>query len=86
MKNSLLNISGKWKVLRDEFYEIAPDDNSIDEDKKYNDLFCQEDLLWITNDNYNLDLGWYGDTKDGYFGLYFFRGENWYQCELLEKI
>jgi hypothetical protein len=85
MKNSLLNISEKWKVLRDEFYEIAPDDNYIDEDKKYDDLFCQEDLLWITNDNYNLDLGWYGGNKDGHFGLYFFRGENWHQCELLEK-
>jgi len=85
MKNSLLDISDHWEIKRDEFYEIDPLDKSIDDERKFNDLFCQENLLWIRKSDFNLDLGWYGDEDKGHFGLYLFRGANWHYCELLEK-
>ena len=85
MKNSLLEISEHWETKRDEFYEIDPFDKTIDEDTKFLNLFCQQDLLWIKKSAYNLDLGWYGGSEDGHFGLYLFKGKNWHDCALLEK-
>ncbi len=85
MRNSLLHVSNRWKVLRDEFYEIDPLDDSIDDERKEMDLFGQEDLFLICKDDFNLDLGWYGQGDEGFFGLYLFKGENWHNCQLLEK-
>lgn len=85
MKNSLIKISDKWEIIRDEFYEIDPLDSSTDDERKFNDLFCQEDLLLLKISDFKLDLGWYGKEKEGHFGLYFYRGTNWHNCQLLEK-
>lgn len=85
MKNRLLKISDKWEIKRDEFYEINPFDSLIKEDEKITKLYCQEDLLWIKNKNYNLDLGWYREQAKGHFVLYLYRGDDWHNCELLEK-
>jgi len=85
MKNSFIQITKQWQIIRDEFYEIDPLDNSIDEEKKYNDLFCQEDLLWVQKSDFNIDLGWYGEEEKGYFGLYLYKGIDWHNCQLLEK-
>ena len=87
MKNRSLKISSNWKVIRDEFYEIDPLDKTISDEIKELELFCQEDLLWIQKDNYNIDLGWYGhDFSNGRFGLYLYKGSDWHNCQLLEKI
>ncbi len=40
-------------------------------------------MLLIENDEYHLDLGWYGD-KDGHYTIHFFKG-SWLVGELLEK-
>ena len=81
MKNNSLKISDHWKVLRDEFYEIDPLDKKINDERKYLELFCQEDLLWIQNGDYNIDLGWYGgNSSDGRFGLYLYQGTDWHNC------
>ena len=85
MRNSLIQISELWEIKRDEFYEIDPNDESINDENKYRDLFCQEDLLWIKKSDYNLDLGWYGKGIDGHFGLYLYKGLDWNNCQLLEK-
>ena len=85
MKNSLLYISERWEVMKDEFYEIDPFDDSIDDQTKFNDLFCHEDLLWLKKFNYNIDLGWYGEEEKGYFELYLYKGTDWHYCQLLEK-
>lgn len=85
MKNSSIIISDQWEIKRDEFYEIDPMDDSIDAERKFNDLFCQENLLWIQKSDYNLDLGWYGKENKGHFGLYLYKGDDWHNCQLLEK-
>lgn len=85
MKNSLIRISNQWEIKKDEFYEIDPMDDSIDTERKSNDLFCQEDLLWIQKSDYNIDLGWYGEEDKGRFWLYLYKGEDWHNCQLLEK-
>jgi hypothetical protein len=85
MKNPSIRISNKWTIEKDEFHEIDPLDDSIEEHRKYIDLYIQEDLLLIKNRSYHLDLGWYGGIEEGYFGLYLFRGNSWHSCELLEK-
>ena len=85
MKNSLIHISDQWEIKRDEFYEIDPMYDSIDADRKFTDLFCREDLLWIQKSDYNLDVGWYGEENKGHFGLYLYKGEDWHNCQLLEK-
>jgi len=85
MKNSSINISDQWEIKRDEFHEIDPLDKSVDDDIKFNDLFCQEDLLWIKKFDFNLDLGWYGQENKGHFVLYLYKGTDWHNCQLLEK-
>ncbi|PIB34583.1 hypothetical protein BFP72_03740 [Reichenbachiella sp. 5M10] len=85
MKNPSILISDKWEVKRDVFYEIDPLDKSIDDERKFNDLYFQEDLFWISSGEFNLDLGWYGEGKKGHFILYLYRGNNWHNCQLLEK-
>ena len=85
MKNSSIIISDQWEIKRDEFYEIDPMDDSIDAERKFNNLFCQENLLWIQKSDYNLDLGWYGEENKGHFGLYLYKGDDWHNCQLLEK-
>lgn len=82
-----LDISPDWKIVRNVFLDIDPKDNIPEEDKLDN-IYCQEDLLYMTKNNYHLDLGWYGYTlvndKTGYC-INLFRGENWNNGELLEK-
>ena len=84
-----LDISSDWTVVRNVFYDIDPADD-VSEDDKYDNIFCQEDLLLLTKGDYNLDLGWYGydnlssDTT-GYC-IHLFRGDNWNNAELLEKL
>jgi hypothetical protein len=83
-----LNIPPDWKIKRNEFYDIDPFDNSSADDKDAL-IFVQEDMLWLTKDNYNIDLGWYGghdlkNEKTG-FCIYLYRGSNWNKCDLLEK-
>ncbi len=85
MKNSHLVISQKWIIKQDEFYEIDPSDKSIKNEMKFNNLFCQEDLLSIKKSDFKLDLGWYGGEKKGGFGLYLYKGTDWHNCQLLEK-
>jgi hypothetical protein len=70
------------------FYDIDPLDN-VTEDDKYDNIYCQEDLLYLANGDYHLDLGWYGYddlTSDitGYC-IHLFRGKTWNNAELLEK-
>jgi len=83
-----LDISLNWTVVRNEFYDIDPADNNS-EDDKYANIYCQEDLLYLTKGDYHLDLGWYGydnlanDTAG--FCIHLFRGDNWNNAELLEK-
>jgi len=87
MKNKSLRITQDWVVNRDEFYEIDPMDDSIDPDTKFMNLFCQENLLSLAKANYHIDLGWYGsDDENGFFSLYLYRGSDWHNCELLEKV
>lgn len=85
MKNSTINISDQWEIKIDEFYEIDPFDDSVDDERKFNFLYYQEDLLWIQKTDYNIDLGWYGGEDNGLFGLYLYKGKDWHNCKLLEK-
>lgn len=32
-----------------------------------------------------MDLGWYGEEHAGYFRLYLYKGNDWHNCQLLEK-
>jgi hypothetical protein len=51
-------------------------------------IFLQEDMLWITKDDYNIDLGWYGgdlSRATSGFCLYLYRGNNWNESGLLER-
>ena len=83
-----LDISSDWSILQNEFYDIDPKDN-IPEDDKFFNIYCLEDLLYLTKGMYHLDLGWYGSDKltKPYTGfcIYLFRGNNWHDCEFLEK-
>lgn len=83
-------LSKEWIIHRNEFYDIDPmDDNILEDDKLWN-IYCQEDLFFIQNGQYNIDLGWYGsdDLKDKWTGymLVLYKGENWNNCELFELI
>src|SRR5687767_1859843 len=87
-KHQRLDISSDWTVVRNEFYDIDPAEN-VTEDDKHDNIYCQEDLLYLTKGDYHLDLGWYGydnltsDTT-GYC-IHLYRGDNWNNAELLEK-
>jgi len=85
MKNSQLNISENWEIKKDEFLEIDPFDDTIDDQIKFGDLFIREDLLLIEKRDFNIDLGWYGLDNKGHFILYLFKGYDWHNCQLLEK-
>lgn len=85
MKNSKIEISNNWNILRDEFYDIDPFDKSISENEKSINIFQQEDLLLLNNGKYWIDLGWYGGNKNGHYILYLYKGGNWHDCQLLEK-
>lgn len=85
MNNSRLVIPDEWNVVRDVFYDIDPWDASNSEDLIYDNVFVQEDLFLLKLNNYHLDLGWYGGEKNGFFGLYLFRGEDWHNNVLFEK-
>ena len=85
----LLNISTDWSVVRNVFYDIDPADNNSYDDKEVY-IYCQEDLLYLTKDDYHLDLGWYGYNnltydKTGYC-IHLYRGANWNNSVLLEKL
>jgi len=86
MKNKLLKLSEDWTVNKDEFYGIDPMDKSVDPDFLFSNLFVQEDLLSISKADYHIDLGWYREEEDGRFCLYLYRGNDWHNCELLEKV
>ena len=84
-----LGISKDWEIVRNIFFDIDPNEN-IQEDDKYDSIYSQEDLMYLTKDNYHLDLGWYGydnltNDKTG-FCIHLFRGDNWNKVELLEKL
>ena len=84
-----LGISKDWEIVRNIFFDIDPNEN-IQEDDKYDSIYSQEDLMYLTKDNYHLDLGWYGydnltNDKTG-FCIHLFRGDNWNNVELLEKL
>ena len=85
VKNAKLEVPEEWNVLRDEFYDIDPWDNSISEELKFDNVFVQEDLFLLKLNDYHLDLGWYGDENNGFFELYLFRGEDWHNNLLFEK-
>ncbi len=79
-----INLSNEWEIKRNVFYDIDPLD-LISEDDKYDNLYCQEDLFWIQNGDFNIDIGWYGaeDSSAG-FCIVFYKGKNWNDCELFE--
>jgi hypothetical protein len=87
-KKQELSIPTDWNIKRNEFYDIDPLDKSTTTDKAIL-IFDQEDLLWISKGDYNIDLGWYGGqdlkNKESGFCIHLFRGDNWNKCELLEK-
>ncbi|MBK8724313.1 MAG: hypothetical protein IPL95_19310 [Saprospiraceae bacterium] len=85
MKNYNLKISSNWKIHRDEFYDIDPFDKSISDNEKLLNVFYQEELLLLNNGEYYIDLGWYGGNQNGHYKLYLYKGENWHNCQLLEK-
>lgn len=84
MKNSKLKIPKKWIVVRDVFYNVDPWNSSISYDLKFDNVFVHADLLLLKLDDYHLDLGWYGGEKNGFFGLYLFKGKDWHNSILLE--
>lgn len=71
-----------WRIYKNDFHKIDSSDN-ISDDDKFNYIYCLEDMLLIENDEFHLDLGWYGD-EDGQYTIHFFKG-NWLVGELLEK-
>ena len=82
-----LDLSVGWIVKRNEFYDIDPLGNAPVEDKEAL-IYLQEDMVWVTKDDYNIDLGWYGDdlsSATSGFCLYLYRGDNWNESELLER-
>jgi hypothetical protein len=82
-----LDLSAGWIVRRNEFYDIDPFGNAPMKDKETL-IFFQEDILWITNGDYNIDLGWYGgDLSNATSGFYLclYRGNSWNESELLES-
>ena len=84
----ILDISSDWTIERNVFYDIDPED-SISEDDKHDNIYSQEDLLYLTKGNYHLDLGWYGydnlDSETTGYCIHLFRGDNWNNADLLEK-
>ncbi len=87
-KHQQLDIPPDWMIVRNEFYDIDPKDN-IPENDKFENLYCQEDLLYLTKEYYHIDLGWYGsdnlaNDNTGYC-IYLFKGKNWNDSDLIEK-
>jgi len=82
-----LDIPKEWEIKRNLFYDIDPMDN-LPEDDKFENIYCQEDMLSITNGDYKLDLGWYGanelDNGTTGFMLVLFKGKDWNNCDLFE--
>lgn len=81
-----LDLPAGWIVRQNEFYNIDPFGDEPVEDKETL-IFLQEDMLWITKDDYNIDLGWYGgdlSRATSGFCLYLYRGNNWNESVLLE--
>lgn len=83
-----LEISEKWSIVRNVFVDLDPV-GAVSDDDKFVYIYCQENLLHLTNGDYHLDLGWYGgndfsDHKTGYC-IHFFRGKNWNNGQLLVK-
>lgn len=79
-----IKIPTEWNIKRNVFYDIDPLDE-ISEDDKFDNLYCQEDLIWIQKKDLNIDLGWYGgeDSSSG-FCIVFYKGKSWNDCELFE--
>jgi len=85
MKNSNLEISNHWNIIRDEFFDLDPKNESISPEETSLNLYDQEDLLLINNGDYYIDLGWYSENGKGCFVLFMYRGVDWHNCQLLEK-
>lgn len=79
-----IKIPTEWNIKRNVFYDIDPLDE-ISEDDKFDNIYYQEDLLWIQKGDLNIDLGWYGgeDSSAG-FCIVFYKGKSWNDCELFE--
>ncbi|MGB0429746.1 MAG: hypothetical protein ACPGLV_04670 [Bacteroidia bacterium] len=75
-------IPSGWRVSKNDFYKIEHLSKASNDDK-FNFIYCLEDMLLIENENFHLDLGWYGG-KDGQYTVHFFKG-TWLDGELLEK-
>lgn len=83
----LLEIPTDWRIHNNQLDGLDPfDDNIFDSNFQQN--FFNEDLLWIQNGHYHIDLGWYGSEDFSLpttgFMLVLYRGQNWNNCELLE--
>ena len=85
MRNPHIYLPKQWNIKKDNFHDIDPFDDAIDDENKFNNLYCQEELLWLSKLNSNIDLGWYGKENDGNFTLYLYKGDHWHHCQLLEK-
>lgn len=84
-KYKQLKIGSKWKIVKNEFIDIEPDnDYPIDEVFFYFD----EDILQAACDDYLVDLGFYGgyleNERNGFFKIVVLKG-NFLEGEFLES-
>jgi hypothetical protein len=84
LKNKALNIPKEWKIYKNDFMDLEPDNlHPIDEVWYY----FQEDILQATYNEYLIDLGFYGDylnNRKGFFRLIVTKGD-FSEGELYEK-
>lgn len=84
MKNKALNIPKEWKVYKNDFMDLEPN-NSYPIDEVWH--YFQEDILQATYNDYLIDLGFYGDylnNRKGFFRLIVTKGD-FSEGELYEK-
>ncbi|MDI9310539.1 MAG: hypothetical protein QM535_10005 [Limnohabitans sp.] len=84
MKNKELNIPKEWKVYKNDFMDLEPN-NSYPIDEVW--YYFQEDILQATYNDYLIDLGFYGDysnNRKGFFRLIVAKGD-FNEGELFEK-
>lgn len=77
MSQALTTLNDSWEVIRNKLPEFPDGIDLINLD------YSEEDLLWLRREDYNIDLGIYG--QEPFFGLYLYKGSDWHNCQLLEK-
>lgn len=74
-KHKQLDIPDSWKILKNDFLNLEPDNNYPIDDVFYH---FDEDILNVTYKDFSVDLGFYGgylNDRNGFFKIVVFKGD-----------